>query len=630
VSSTGFRSTGSPAVGELARHRFARTLPQLARFLLAAALVPLFTSSSHARQQAAQRALPLASAAPRDDGQWTMPAKNYASTRYSALGQINPANVARLQVAFTFSTGVVRGHEAAPLVVGNTMYVVAPFPNKLFALDLTKPGAPTKWVYSPKPAPAAQGVACCDVVNRGAVYWRGRIIYNVLDGYTVAVDAASGKQVWRTKVAVINRGETLTMAPLIVKDKVLVGVSGGEFGVRGWLLALNAANGSLAWKAYHTGPDKDVLIGPGTRPFYAADRGKDLGVKGWPPDAWKIGGGTVWGWLSYDPDLDLIYYGTANPGPWNPNQRPGANKWTNTLFARDPDTGEARWAYQIIPHDLFDHDTVNESILLDMPVRGRMRKVLVRPERNGYLYVIDRATGQVLSADPFWAGINAYKGVDLRTGQIIPNHAKDPVMGRVTRDICPAAPGAKDWNPSSFSPRTGLIYIPHNNLCMDFESLEANYIAGTPYLGANVRMHAGPGGHRGVLTAWDPVRRRAAWIIREDLPVWSGTLTTAGDLVFYGTLDGWFKAVDGRSGKLLWRFKAGSGIIGQPISYRGPDGRQYIAILSGVGGWAGAIVSGNLDPGDPTAALGMVGAVPDLKSKTTPGGMLYVFALPRR
>ncbi|MDB5698043.1 MAG: PQQ-dependent dehydrogenase, methanol/ethanol family, partial [Alphaproteobacteria bacterium] len=377
MSSKGFRSTVSLAVrAPVARsieHPAAHLWSRFGLFLLAATIVLPSASSLHAQRQVPARAVPLASAAPRDDGQWTMPAKNYASTRYSALGQINATNVSRLQVAFTFSTGVNRGHEASPLVVGNTMYVVAPFPNKLFALDLTKPGAPAKWVYSPKPAPAAQGVACCDVVNRGAVYWRGRIIYNVLDGYTVAVDAASGKQIWRTKVAVINRGETVTMAPLIVKDKVMVGVSGGEFGVRGWLLALNAANGSLAWKAYHTGPDKDVLIGPGTRMFYPSDRGKDLGVKSWPPDAWKIGGGTMWGWLSYDPDLDLIYYGTANPGPWNPNQRPGTNKWTNTLFARDPDTGEARWAYQIIPHDLFDHDTVNESILLDMPVRGRMR-----------------------------------------------------------------------------------------------------------------------------------------------------------------------------------------------------------------------------------------------------------------
>jgi glucose dehydrogenase len=244
------------------------------------------------------------------------------------------------------------------------------------------------------------------------------------------------------------------------------------------------------------------------------------------------------------------------------------------------------------------------------------------------MYVIDRASGEVLSADPY-AHLNAYFGVDLKTGRLRTNPEKEPKLGQVVRDICPTAPGAKDWNPSAFSPRTGLIYVPHLNLCMDWESVEVGYIAGTPYVGANVRMHAGPGGHRGEFTAWDPVGRKAAWIVKEDLPLWSGALATAGDLVFYGTMDGWFKALDARTGELRWRFKTGSGIIGQPVSYRGPDGRQYVAVLSGVGGWAGAIVAGNLDPRDPTAALGFVGAVPDLKDRTSPGGTLYVFALPK-
>ena len=576
------------------------------------------------------RPIAAPAASPPDDGQWTMPAKDFASTRYSALNQIDASNVGSLQVAFTMSTGIAKGHEAAPLVVGSTMYVVTPYPNHLVALDLRKPGAPAKWTYKPKPMAAAQGVACCDVVNRGAAYSDGRLFFNTLDGHTVAVDAEAGRELWKTRVGDINKGETTTMAPLVVKGKVLVGNSGGEMGVRGWLAALDAGSGRLVWRAYSTGPDKEVLIGPGTKPFYPSDRGRDLGVRTWPPEAWKIGGGAPWGWLSYDPKLDLVYYGTGNPGPWNPAQRPGDNKWTNTLFARDPDTGEARWVYQILPHDLFDHDTINESILVDMPVAGRMRGVLLRPERNGYFYVIDRATGQILSADPFWPHINGYNGVSLKTGRPAPVPSKHPEMGKVVRNICPAAPGAKDWNPSAFSPRTGLVYIPHNNLCMDFQSLEANYIAGTPYLGANVKMYAGPGGHRGEVTAWDPVSRRAVWKIHEDLPAWSGALATAGDLVFYGTMDGWFKAVDARNGKLLWRFKTGSGIIGQPISYRGPDGRQYVAVLSGVGGWAGAIVAGNLDPRDPTGALGFLNAVKDLPDKTSAGGMLYVFALPRR
>src|SRR5687767_5985213 len=516
-----------------------------------------------------------------DEGSWVRAAKDYASWRYSTLAEITTDNVSRLRPAWTFSTGVLRGQEAFPLVAENTMYIVTPFPNILYALDLTKPGAPAKWKYEPKPAAAAQGVACCDVVNRGPAYADGRVFFNTLDMHTVAVDAATGRELWKTKLGDINLGETMTMAPLVVKGKVLVGNSGGEMGVRGWLTALNESNGTIAWRAYHTGPDADVLIGDSFKPFYAQDKGKDLGVRTWPPEAWKVGGGTVWGWISYDPELDLIYYGTSNPGPWNPEQRPGDNKWTAGMFARDPDTGAARWFYQFSPHDLFDYDAINESILIDMPVGGSRRKVLVRPERNGFIYVMDRATGQVLSATPF-GFVNSTKSIDLRTGRPIPVEEKSPHVGIVSRNICPASPGMKDWQPAAFSPRTGLVYIPQNNLCMDFEGVEANYIAGTPYVGANVKIYAGPGGHRGEFTAWDPAARRAVWKVKEFFPVWSGALVTGGDVVFYGTMDGWFKALDARTGRELWKQKVGSGIISQPISYRGPDGKQYVAVLDGV------------------------------------------------
>ena len=573
-------------------------------------------------------ALPAAAAAPADDGNWTMPGKNYAQTRFSALNQITPANIGKLSLAFTFSTGTTKGFEAPPLVVNGTMYVITPYPNYLYALDLTKPGAPTKWVFKPKPATASQGVACCDVVNRGAVYDGGKIFFNTLDGQTFAVDANSGQMAWHTQLGDIQKGETITMAPLVAGGKVLVGDSGGEMGVRGWIAALDEGSGKVAWKAYNTGPDKDVLIGSRFHPFYAMDRGKDLGVKTWPPDAWKIGGASVWGWLSYDPETHLVFYGTSNPGPWNPDQRPGDNKWSTGIFARDVNTGEAVWYYQSSPHDLFDHDDVNEIILADIPWGNGRRPVIFHPGRNGYFYVIDRRNGEVLSATPY-GYINSSKGVDLKSGRLIPAADKEPKPGRVTRDICPAAPGAKDWNPAAFSPLTGLVYIPHINLCMDEGHTEANYISGTPYVGADVKMYAGPGGNRGVFTAWDPIRHRAVWEIKEDLPLWSPALATAGGLVFYGTMDGWFKAVDARTGKLLWQFKAGSGIIGQPISYRGPDGRQYIAVVAGVGGWAGAIVSANMDPRDPTGALGFANAVKDLPLKSTAGGILYVFTLPR-
>jgi PQQ-dependent dehydrogenase (methanol/ethanol family) len=581
----------------------------------------------YAKIEGGPHALPPAAAAPADDGNWTMPGKNYASTRFSALSQITPANIGKLALAFTFSTGTTKGFEAPPLVVNGTMYIITPFPNYLYALDLTKPGAPAKWTFKPKPAAAAQGVACCDVVNRGAVYDDGKIFFNTLDGQTFAVDANSGQMVWRTQLGDIQKGETITMAPLVADGKVLVGNSGGEMGVRGWVAALDEGSGKIAWKAYATGPDKEVLIGPRFHPFYASDRGHDLGVKSWPPDAWKIGGANTWGWLSYDPETHQVFYGTGNPGPWNPDQRPGDNNWSTGIFARDISTGEALWYYQASPHDLFDHDNVNELILADIPWGNGRRPVIFHPGRNGYFYVFDRRTGQVLSATPY-GYINSSKGVDLKSGRLIPVAEKAPKSGRVTRDICPASPGAKDWNPSAFSPITGLVYIPHLNLCQDEGNMQANYISGTPYVGADVKMYAGPGGNRGVFTAWDPINHRKVWEIKEDLPLWSPALATGGNLIFYGTMDGWFKAVDARNGKLLWQFKAGSGIIGQPISYRGPDGRQYIAVICGVGGWAGAIVSGQMDPRDPTGALGFANAVKDLPMKTTAGGMLYVFTLP--
>jgi PQQ-dependent dehydrogenase (methanol/ethanol family) len=596
-----------------------RSTPRFVALVVALTLV--FTSSLSAQA-------PNGAHQPDDpeDGQWLRAGKNFANTRYGGLDQIRADNVKDLRVAWTFSTGVDRGQEAAPIVAGSTMFVVTPYPNILYALDLAKSGA-VKWKYDPQPSPAAQGVACCDHVNRGAAFAGDRVVFNTLDGHTIAVDVKSGKELWNTKLGDINLGETITMSPLVVKDKVYVGNSGGEFGVRGWLKALDLKDGHVLWTAFTTGPDGDVLIGPEFKPFYPGDRGKDMGVTSWPPEQWKIGGGTVWGFVSYDPESNLIFYGTGNPGVWNPEQRPGDNKWTCGIFARNADTGQARWFYQWSPHDLFDHDGVNENLLLEFPVHDQPRKVVVHPERNGYIYVLDRATGEVLSATAF-VRITSSKGVDLQTGRLIRNEEKTPQTGKVVRDISPASPGAKDWQPSAFSPRTGLIYIPHQNLAMDYEGTEANYIAGTPYVGVNEKMYAGEGGNRGELLAWDPVNAKKAWAIKEDLPVWSGALATAGDVVFYGTMDGWFKAVHAKTGDELWKFKTGSGIIGQPVTYRGPDGKQYVAILSGVGGWAGAIVSGELDARDPSAAAGFVNAMSDLPQHSTKGGTLYVFALP--
>ena len=558
-------------------------------------------------------------------GEWAMPGGDYANTRFSPLEQITPANVKGLRVAWALSTGTLRGHEGQPLVVDNTMYVVTPYPNVAYAIDLAQEGQPLKWKFRPENAQAAVGQACCDVVNRGAAYADGRIFYNLLDGHTVAVDAKSGTQLWRTRMGDLARGETITMAPIVAKGKVFVGSSGGEMGVRGWIAALDVATGKELWRAYSTGSDADAKIGPRFAPFYAAERGKDLGITSWAGDGWKRGGGAVWGWLSYDPALDLVYYGTSNPGPWNQDVRPGDNKWTCAILARDAESGELRWAFQVTPHDMWDYDAVNENILVDLPVKGRSRKALVHFDRNGFAYTLDRATGEVLVAEPY-VPTNWATGVDLATGRpkVVPE--KMTGQGKKVTNICPSLEGGKNQQPAAFSPRTGLFYVPTNNLCMDFEVRPVTYIAGTPYIGASAPEHLG-GKHGGEFMAWDATTGRKVWGIEEPFPVWGGALATAGGVVFYGTLDGWFKAVDARDGTVLWKFKVGSGVVGNPVAYEGPDGKQYVAVYAGIGGDMGLLIAGDVAANLPYDVRQRGSTLPELARWTSWGGELFVFSL---
>lgn len=607
-----------------------RILPTCLALLLLAACSKPAPSASNAPPlpRSPNHAAAPASASPRDDGQWQSPAKDYANTRFSELTQINKQSVKNLQVAFTVSTGALGGQESSPIYADGTLFFVTPFPSTIYAIDMTKPGGEVKWRYEPRPPAAVQGELCCETVNRGPTYSNGVVYVNTPDTRTLAIDAKTGKLKWETRLGDWTKGDTMTMAPFVVKDKVIVGNSGAEFGARGWVAALNTSDGSIAWRAWATGPDTDVRIDPAIfKPFYPQYKGKDLGVKQWPADAWKIGGGTMWGWISYDPDQNLIFHGTSNPAPWNHLQRPGDNNWTNGVFARDPETGMAHWFYAFSPHDLWDHSGINELMVLDLPWQGTTRKVLIRPERNGYMYVVDRTSGEVLAADPY-IHVTASSGVDLKTGRLRFNPDMIPQAGKVLHGVCPNSPGAKDWSPSAFSKVTGLLYVPHNNLCMDWETKPVNYIAGTPYIGVNPRFYPGEGGNAGEFMAWDPVARRKVWTIKERWPVWSGAAVTAGGVVFYGTVEGWFKAIDADTGAELWKFKTGSGIVGQPTTFRGPDGRQYVAILSGIGGWVGSIVSRNLDPRDATAQKGFANMTGELKKQTQAGGMLYVFALP--
>jgi len=594
---------------------------------------------------AAAMALPLALAPPaaraQDDllkmqenaANVVMPTIDYANTRYSALKQITAANVGKLQVAWTFSTGVLRGHEGAPLVIGNMMYVHTPFPNNVYALDLDHDGQ-IAWKYEPRQDPTVIPVMCCDTVNRGLAYGDGKILLHQSDTTLVALDAKTGKVVWSVKDGDPGKGETGTDAPMVVKDKVFIGISGGEFGVRGWLSAYNLSDGKLAWRAYSEGPDSDLLVDPQKTTSLGKPIGANSSLKTWEGDQWKIGGGDTWGWYSYDPKLNLIYYGSGNPSTWNPRQRPGDNKWSMTIWARDPDTGMAKWVYQMTPHDEWDYDGVNEMILADLDIGGRTVPTLVHFDRNGFGYTLNRETGELLVAAKYDPAVNWATKIDMDKSS--PTYGRPEVVAQYSTDkngpdnntkgVCPAALGTKDEQPAAYSPDTHLFYVPTNHVCMDYEPFRVSYTAGQPYVGATLSMFPAPGGtDMGNFIAWDAAKGKIVWSDPEQFSVWSGALATAGGVVFYGTLEGYLKAVDAETGKELYKFKTPSGIIGNVITYE-HAGKQYVAVLSGVGGWAGIGLAAGLT--DPHAGLGAVGGYAALSNYTNLGGQLTVFAIP--
>lgn len=567
------------------------------------------------KQASAEQPMTLA-AMSQDASQWVMPGGDYGNLRHSELDQITPENVKNLHVAWMMSTGATRGHEGQPLVVGDTMYFESAYPNHVYSINLNN--NQINWVFTPKQDNFAVSVACCDLVNRGVAYDNGKIVANALDGTVYGLNASNGKVLWSAKNADPEAGQTVTDAPLIVKDVALVGVSGGEFGVRGYLTAYNINSGKRVWRAYSEGPDSDVLIPSSFKGPHNA------GVSTWHGDQWKVGGGTTWGWYSYDPKLDLVYYGTGNPGTWNPTQRPGDNKWSMTIFARRPDTGQAVWAYQMTPHDAWDYDGVNEMILADTKVHGQTVPALVHFDRNGFAYELDRRTGKLLLANKFDPSVNWATSIDLKTGRPHLNQRYMTVAGRNVSGICPAAMGSKDQQPASYDPVTGYFIVPTNHNCMDYKAFSVKYKSGFPFVGAIVKMYPGPGGNRGAVIAWDPNQGRIAWSDKERFPAWGGVLTTKSGVAFYGTMDGYFKAVDTKTGAHLWEMKMPSGIIANPMTYM-HGGKQYVAILSGVGGWAGIGLAAGLT--NPTAGLGAVNAAQDLGKYTTLGGDLVVFSL---
>ena len=570
---------------------------------------------------------------------WAMQRHDYTAQGYSPLDQINTKNVGKLHVAWTFSTGVLRGHEGSPLVIDDVMYVHTPFPNIVYALDLNNESR-IIWKYEPKQDPSVIPVMCCDTVNRGVQFGDGKIFLHQADTSVVALDAKTGKEVWKTVEGDPKKGETGTASPIIIGDKVIVGVSGAEFGVRCRMTAFDINTGKLVWRAYSMGPDDEILVDPEKTMSLGKPVGKNSSLDTWTGEQWKLGGGSTWGYMSYDPHLHLFYYGTGNPSTWNPSQRAGPDgkqidqKWSMTLFARDPDTGMAAWAYQYTPFDEWDYDGVNEPILADINVKGEKRHAVVEFNRNGFAYTLDRKTGELLVAEKYDPAVNWATKVEMDKsspayGRPLVVAAKSTFLNGPdvnTTDVCPAALGTKDEQPAAFSPLTNLFYVPTNHVCMDYEPFKVEYTAGQPYVGATLSMYPPKGEtNMGNFIAWNADAGKIVWSNKELFSVWSGALTTAGGIVCYGTLEGYLKCADQKDGKLLFQNKTPSGIIGNVFTY-GHKGKQYLGVYSGVGGWAGIGLAAGLT--NPTDGLGAVGGYSGLNSYTALGGSLTVYELP--
>lgn len=535
------------------------------------------------------------------------------ATRSSSLAQIDRHNVNQLEPVFTFRTGRLGAQGSAPLIRGDKLLVLSAFPHTLFAIGLARSNGTLSWQFSPTANRVADGLHCCDRTHLGPVAVGDRIYFSTLDGHVVAVDAEHDTPVWDVAVADPGQGETLASAPTAAAAELIVGNAGDDYGARGWIAALDRATGRTLWKHYSTGPDQDVGISADFKPAGPRDQGSHS----WPGTAWQHGGGSVSGWISYDPRLQLVFHDTGPPAPWNPDPRPGDNRWTSGVFARDARTGEARWFVGLHPHALFPWRNGSANLLLDHTWEGAPRALLVHPDADGRLYVIDRQTGKILAADSYIS----YPRVARRASA-----EQTPRTNVQVRDVCPAWPGALGGD-AALDQTTGRLYLPVSRLCMDLEGRSANYLQGTAFIGANVRVTSSNESD-GAVVAWDVISRRAVWSIRERFPVASDVLVTAGGLVFYGTLDGRLKAVDAQSGTPLWQFGTSAPITGQPTTFVGPDGRQYVAVVAGASGPYGLAQQAWIDRRDATAARGLARVIANVGRPRDPSGTLYVFGLP--
>ena len=503
---------------------------------------------------------------------WPVYGGDTGNTRFSNAAQINTGNVRNLKVAWALQLGTLRSQESTPILVGDTLFVTSSFgPKNVFALN-AKTGE-IRWRYSPEVPKGIDQYACCDVNNRGPAYHDGKLLVGRLDGHVVALDAKTGKELWETKVVDYTQGSVITSPPTVAKNVVITGFGGGEYGARGALVGLDPATGKELWRTH-------------TVPMPGEKHGET-----WKGDSGKYGGAVAWHIGSYDPKLNLVYYGTSNPAPWSAIVRgndsseigPYTNLYSASVLAINPDNGQIQWHYQFTPHDAWDYDGVNELVFADLPFEGRKVPVLMQANRNGFFYVLDRASGKLLSAKQYVDGVNWATGIDMKTGMPIeaPGNAKRPGMKRKASDICPNLIGAKNWMPMSYDQKTGLVYIPTINLCMDMEGIQQDYKRGQFYLGVNFDLaKQGQGGYMGGVKAWDPVKQQTVWLNKDDLFYSGGMLSTAGGLAFHGDIKGWFKALDAKTGKELWKFNAGSGISAAPMTYT-LDGKQYVAVVSG-------------------------------------------------
>jgi PQQ-dependent dehydrogenase (methanol/ethanol family) len=533
-----------------------------------------------------------------NEGQWPIYGRDYANTHYSPLKQITAANVKNLKLAYTIQLGALRSNEATPIVVGDTLYLSSSSgPKTVFALD-AKTGA-IRWRYEPDlPNDTAQ-YGCCDVVSRGVSYGHDKIFVGRLDGRLAALDAKTGEEVWNVKVVDYKEGAVITSPPLVVKNLVITGFGGGEYGVRGNLTAYDVATGKQVWRTWLT---------PGEG---------EPGNETWKGDSWKNGGSVAWLIGSYDPKTNTVLYGTSNPSPWNNAVRgPDSsdygnftNLYSSSTVAFDADTGKIKWYLQGTPHDAWDYDGVNEAVLVDLQLPQGKREVMLKADRNGFFYVADRQTGKLISAKTF-VPTNWASGIDPVTARPIEVADKRPRMGHKAVDICPNLLGGKNWQPMSFNPQTGLVYIPTNNVCMDMASTEVTYRKGAMYLGKEFPAKPGPGGHLGELVAWDPVKQTKVWGVKEAAPFNGGTLATAGGLVFAGNIGGMFRAFDARNGTELWSMNVGTGIGAAPMTYS-IGGKQYVAVVAGR-----------------TASIqAFIGDLGKTMLTTPEGGALFVFTL---